>query len=315
MDGTLMVSRGCGDAHQLKDLSNTEDSRRINTEDSTQLVINPLLLASACLGSWRALIFLLDREDAQKPPVVMHTQAFIHLLMSDGAAKQPPENDIEEGVDQHGLPAVSAPLLEGVTVEGDTALHVVASHGDDRNYLNCASIIYERAKHLLFVLNVKGDTPLHCAARAGKSKMVSQLINLVIASEDAKHELLRKVNWREETALHDSIRIGDNHIVDLLMTADAQLANYPRESMSPLYLAILLDKYIIVSTLFDRSKGNLSYSGPNGQNALHAAIHRSKAKDIFDHPAIMVIYSPLEAYRLLHLILGSIDHQPTLSGI
>lgn len=272
MDGNLMVSRGSGDAQQL------EDARRTNT-DTTRVVINPLLLASACFGSWKALNFLLVREDAQKPPMVMQTQAFIHLLMGDddGSAHQAFENDVEEGDDQLALPdgGYAQLLLDGVMVEGDTVLHAVASHGDDRNYLECANIIYGRAKHLLFALNDKGDTPLHCAARVGNSKMVSQLINLV-TSEDERHQLLRKENGRKETALHDAVRIGNNHIVDLLMTADKQLANYPSGGISPLYLAILLEKYTIAMTLYETSEGNLSYSGPNGQNALHAAVRRSK---------------------------------------
>ncbi|KAK1614538.1 hypothetical protein QYE76_020055 [Lolium multiflorum] len=284
MDGNLM---GCGDAHELKDPLNTTDARNmlggcgdppavewINAD--TRVVINPLLLVSACFGSWKALNFLLDREDAQKPPMVMQTQEFFHLLTSDGTTNtQAFENDVEEGVDQLAFPAADAPLLNGVTVEGDTALHAVASHGDDTNYLKCANIIHDRAKHLLFVLNGNGDTPLHCAARAGKSKMVLRLISQV-TNEDARHELLRKENGRKETALHEAVRIGDNRIVDLLMTADLQLANYPSESISPLYLAILLEKYTIAMTLYETSKGNLSYSGPNGQNALHAAVHRSK---------------------------------------
>lgn len=87
------------------------------------------------------------------------------------------EDTVEEGIEQPVLPAAAPPpLLEGVTIVGDTALHVVASHGDDdEEFFKCADIIYRRAKDLLFARNNKGDMLLHCAVRAGKSRMVSHL--------------------------------------------------------------------------------------------------------------------------------------------
>ncbi|KAM3399674.1 hypothetical protein ACQJBY_004848 [Aegilops geniculata] len=187
-------------------------------------------------------------------------------------------DDIQEGIDQpaliedvivqHDLPG--AWLLKGVTAEGDTALHVVASHGDSTEFYKCARIINERDQGLLFAMNRKGDTPMHCAARAGKSQVLSCLIVLA-GSCDRLQELLRKENGLKETALHDAVRIGRKDIVGSLMEADPELANYPKEGNSPLYLAILVRRGAIAGTLYDMSNGNLSYSGPNGQNALHAA--------------------------------------------
>ena len=101
-------------------------------------------------------------------------------------------------------------------------------YGDGDNFLESARIIYWKAKHLLFVQNNKGDTPLHCAARAGKSNMVACLIDLAFAEgEDRMKELLRKQNKHKETALHDAVRVGNNDIVDLLMGEDSELASFP----------------------------------------------------------------------------------------
>ncbi|XP_037481299.1 protein ACCELERATED CELL DEATH 6-like [Triticum dicoccoides] len=264
--------------------------------------MNPLLLASVCFGSSAALEFLFRREDAQEPPMVMPTQEFLDLLvgytlgnsargrltvlapddvelgiyqpassgsLEDDIYQSASSGSLEGDIDQSALPA-AARLLQGVTAEGDTALHAVASHGDSTEFQKCARIINERDQGLLFAVNRKGDTPLHCAARAGNSQVLSCLIELV-ESCDRLHELLRKENVLKETALHDAVRIGRKDIVESLMEADPELANYPKEGTSPLYLAILLRWGGIAGTLYDMSNGNLSYSGPNGQNALHTA--------------------------------------------
>jgi hypothetical protein len=67
----------------------------------------------------------------------------------------------------------------------------------------------------------------------------------------------------------------------LLMEADPELASFPQDGTSPLYLAILLENKIIAKTLYEKSKGILSYSGPNGQNALHAAVLRGEGRYFF----------------------------------
>ena len=284
--------------------------------------MNPLLLASACLGSSAALKFLFGREDNQEPPMLMATQVFLDKLAghtpgsSKGRTLTVPQSldDLEAGADQPAaapgtaegsgaamragaapgtsadalqvvasddhdtedgivLPAADR-LLKGVTAMGDTALHVVATHGDSTQFLVCASIINTRDQDLLFVVNKNGDTPLHCAARAGKSQMLSHLIVLA-GTGDPMLQLLRKGNKQKETALHEAIRNGNKGMVKCLLEADPLLANYPEQETSPLYLAILEGKYAIAALLHGISKGNLSYDGPHGKTALHAATFQS----------------------------------------
>lgn len=114
--------------------------------------------------------------------------------------------------------------------------------------------------------------------------MVARLIALASGEDDGSgggggerlKEVVRKENKKKETALHDAVRHGSKHTVDLLMEADSELALFPKQGPSPLYLAVLLERLDIAKSLYVMSGGNLSYSGPNGQNALHAAVLRGQ---------------------------------------
>jgi ankyrin repeat protein len=267
------------------------------------------------VGSWGALNVLLEREDAGNPPMVLPTQEFLELLETGSSSQgRAAARDVEEGVDQQPAAALAAgALLKGVTPDGDTALHAVArSLKGGQHFLKYAGIIHDRDRSLLFEKNHRGDTPLHCAARAGNIEMVSHLLDLAgRESADRKLELLRMENGRHETALHEAIRsaggtalgpkdrvalfgadgapteervrafvdqqeASSTGIVKLLLGADPELATHTADGISPLYLAILLDKSSIAPTLYSMSSGNLSYSGADGQNALHVALLRHR---------------------------------------
>ncbi|KAF2915691.1 hypothetical protein DAI22_09g058200 [Oryza sativa Japonica Group] len=309
MDAKLMVATAHGDCQQLKDVVNKEDAAMMvlvmassngtpasAAAASPPVAMHPLLHASASSGDWKGVNFLLNREEAYADSSVQPSKKFLKSLeacipgnCTNGRLPTPPQasNDIEEGAN---MPLLLSPesLLEGVTIEGDTALHVVATHGDGHNYLKCVDTICAKGKHLLFKPNNKDDTPLHCAARAGNHEMVNKLIGLAIGpigdsisiSEDNVHrgvEYLRMENDSNETALHAAIRIGHSPIVTELLTYDSELALFPQEGTSPLYLAILLKQFDIARTLYQMSRQNiLSYSGPSGQNALHVAVLRSR---------------------------------------
>ncbi|KAL5200903.1 hypothetical protein ABZP36_035257 [Zizania latifolia] len=312
LDAKLMVATTHGDCQKLKEvLNDKQDSvamvvvmalghgNNAVPVASTDQVINPMLLASACSCSPMGLHLLLNGEaaltagDEQLLPSMIETQRFLDLLAaytysnSESMATQhvPVDLDDPEALHNH-LPAPSPEaLLQGLTVDGDTALHALATHGDDDNdgndFLQCAQIICSKARHLLFKQNKKGDTPLHCAARAGKSRIVSRLIDLARGNNKDNSsmnrvikKLLETENELKETALHEAVRIGDNGMVELLMEEDPELASFPEEGTSPLFLAIMLGEDTIVETLYRKSDKKLSYSGQNGQNALHAAVLR-----------------------------------------
>uniref|UniRef100_A0ACD5XH31 Uncharacterized protein n=1 Tax=Avena sativa TaxID=4498 RepID=A0ACD5XH31_AVESA len=209
------------------------------------------LLASACSGSFQSLESLLHGEI---PSSVDDEESFL-----------------------------KDSLLGGVTVGGDTVLHAVATYGDSEDFLSKARLIHGKASSLLSAKNDNGDTPLHCATRAGNFQMLSLLVQLAHQGQDISatraKALLETENKRKWTVLHEAVRVGENRVVKFLMEKDPTLAGVPRDGgTSPLYLAVLMGNEIIAETLHQESRGGvLSYSGPNGQNALLAAVLRGKA--------------------------------------
>ncbi|KAL6614144.1 hypothetical protein ACP70R_036414 [Stipagrostis hirtigluma subsp. patula] len=172
--------------------------------------------------------------------------------------------------------------LEVITDVEDSALHVVAAAGDTEGYLDSARAVHGKARHLLAARNSNGDTPLHCAARAGNTKMVALLIELVERDEhggghDKVSAFLRMQNMRGETALHEAVRFGNVELVRELMKKDKGLASVrAKDGTSPLYLATSLGNQEVAIVLHHDADNELSYSGPNGQNALHAAVLHDK---------------------------------------
>ncbi|CAN6381399.1 unnamed protein product [Urochloa humidicola] len=204
-----------------------------------------LLIMAAKRGDWRGLEDLLSNDALQVP---------------------------EKALDIY-------PLVTNRQCRSDSVLHYVASGGDGDEFLMSATVICGKAKHLLGARNATGDTPLHCAARAGSTKMVSHLFDLARRGNNSASNLqvaLRTENKQRETALHEAVRRANEEMVRVLMSADAELARFPcSNGASPLYLAILLGYDDIAELLFEKDNEQ-SYLGPDGQNVLHVAVLRSE---------------------------------------
>jgi hypothetical protein len=289
----MMVATDRGDCQRLKELVNKEDAttmvvvmsrKEAPAKKHTPASMHPLLAEAACTGNWEEINFLLEGEDLQEghsSKSKTRSQKFLDKLAAYTSG--PAATDVEEGIN-----AVS--LLKGVNVEGDTALHLVAANGEGNNSVECADLIHGKDKGLLSRQNYKGDTPLHCAARAGKSQMFSHLIVLATGDNIVK-DLVRQENNSNETVLHVAIRNGAHELVDDLLKVDPNLACFPQQGTSPLYLAILLEHETIAQTLYEKSENNvLSYSGPNGQNALHAAVLRGPGTYLLEAYIYLFIY-------------------------
>ncbi|KQK02085.1 death-associated protein kinase dapk-1 isoform X1 [Brachypodium distachyon] len=280
MEAKMIVATGHGHCQQLKDMLLSKEDASIMavvmaSSNQASKPPNPpspamdyRLLAAACSGSFLDLESLLTGEDCR--------QASCNGTIRSSAL--PRASDDEEAF-------LRESLLDGVTSNGDTLLHVVATNGDSEDFLNKAGLIHRKALNLLFVQNNEGDTPLHCAARAANSQMVFLLVDLAKGQDNNDNRsvkaLLEKENKIKETALHEAIRGGNNDIVKMLMEEHPRLARLPKDDgTSPLYLAILLENKTIAKTLYQMSDKILSYSGPNGQNALHAAVFGVGGKDL-----------------------------------
>ncbi|CAD6338125.1 unnamed protein product [Miscanthus lutarioriparius] len=270
LDAQLLMAARRGDSKQLKDLLPL-----IKDDDEQQS-------SSVAAGAQDVVV----EVDPRPPP-----HDAVAPLPSSGSSSPPP------------VPVVLDE--DGVTMEGDSLLHVVAACGDTQEYLDCAKILVRNKKRkggadaarlALEARNRKGDTPLHCAAGAGIASMISCLVDLIAndttddeAGAPVKKAFLRMQNECGETALHQAIRAAaDNKLkvacIDQLMDVDSELACIPfphqeeDAGASPLYLAISLGEVEIARHLYSKTKGGkLSYSGPHGRNVLHAAVHRGQA--------------------------------------
>jgi len=175
--------------------------------------------------------------------------------------------------------------LLGVTSNGNTALHLVASRG----HAELAAFVCESAPSLVAARNKGLDTPLHCAAKAGSRGVAACLlskIRIVAAAggadvATAAAAALRARNRLVATALHEAVRLGRAGVVDLLMAEAPELASVATDDgVSPLYLAAETPSEQMVRLLLrpapDGTPSPASFAGRHGRTALHAAATFSK---------------------------------------
>uniref|UniRef100_A0A0E0ELE8 PGG domain-containing protein n=1 Tax=Oryza meridionalis TaxID=40149 RepID=A0A0E0ELE8_9ORYZ len=246
------------------------------------VIMDPQLLMAARSGACKALENLLvNHEEA-----AAESHLVIRMPEEGASNTSSTSSDLAQQGQPANRPAAASPLLEGLTLDldQDSALHVVATSGDGEQYVQCAEMIHGRARHLLGATNNRGDTPLHCAARAGHHAMVCRLISLAAHEGGAANgRILSTRNKLGETALHGAIRGGNRMVVERLVSEDPELARIPEDrgiGASPLYLAVSLGRLEIARDLLDRSPTTLSYSGPEGQNVLHISVYRGEALSI-----------------------------------
>ncbi|XP_066372014.1 protein ACCELERATED CELL DEATH 6-like [Miscanthus floridulus] len=260
-----------------------------------------------------------DGVTTEKGSLLVHSEIVEQVVVEPPAP--PPHDDVAPPARQPpaAAPAGSFPAAvpvldeDGVTMEGDSLLHVVAACGDTQEFLDCVDVIVRNkekksgagGKHrALEAPNNKGDTPLHCAARAGNVNMMSCLVDLLIEAtaddEAAVKKFLRRKNRCGETALHQAVRAASKAAIDKLLSVDPELAyssSRAREedagagaACSPFFLAVSLwgehDEMDIARHLFVKTRrsirSELSYycSGPDGRNVLHAAVSRASVKTV-----------------------------------
>mgnify|MGYP003702909145 CR=1 FL=1 len=238
--------------------------------------MDPQLLMAVRSGACKALENLLvNHEEA-----AAESHLVIRMPEEGASNTSSTSSDLAQQGQPANRPAAASPLLEGLTLDSDqdSALHVVATSSDGEQYVQCAEMIHGRARHLLGATNNRGDTPLHCAARAGHHAMVCRLISLAAHEGGAANgRILSTRNKLGETALHGAIRGGIMMVGESLVSEDPERARSGAGiGASPLYLAVSLGRLEIARDLLDRSPTTLSYSGPEGQNVLHISVYRGE---------------------------------------
>ncbi|KAH9681338.1 ANK REP REGION domain-containing protein [Citrus sinensis] len=158
--------------------------------------------------------------------------------------------------------------------------------------------ILEICPALLIQVNAKGDTPLHVAAKFRHSDIVRVLIDRANLAqhgdeepesgvEDAR-QMIRMVNNKKNTALHDAMFPGNMEVVKILTKEDP---DYPYSAndygKTPLYIAAESESSDMVLTLLENCT-SLSHEGPNGKTALHAAAMHFDLKG--DHHAMRQLF-------------------------
>ncbi|XP_073004744.1 uncharacterized protein [Typha latifolia] len=164
--------------------------------------------------------------------------------------------------------------LRGVTIGGNTSLHIVASNGD----LELVQLICSRKSSLLVACNQMLETPLHCAARAGHDQIVRHMISSAGGVGGVGVEtMLRARKKGGRTALHEAVQNRHLNVARELLSHDRGLAYMlDDDDVSPLYMAVLSGSLALVQEFKQHHLPPVGdspfYAGPNGQTALHAAV-------------------------------------------
>ncbi|XP_034685259.1 ankyrin repeat-containing protein At5g02620-like [Vitis riparia] len=169
-------------------------------------------------------------------------------------------------------------LLVQLTPKHNTILHIAAQFDE----LECVNFILglPSSSSLLHRPNLKGDIPLHLAAREGHLHVVKALLDAAKApptdietGPGADKSMLRITNKEKDTALHEAVRYEKYHVVEFLIEKDPEYTYRANVSGgTPLYMAAERGFTGIVRIILDKTRTSPAYSGFMGRTALHAAV-------------------------------------------
>ncbi|KAM7486914.1 hypothetical protein LguiA_002923 [Lonicera macranthoides] len=155
------------------------------------------------------------------------------------------------------------------TPNRNTVLHIAAQFGQTE----CINWILSNCSSLLCRENIRGETPLHIAAKGGHSGIVGALIQeCKRVPNGTPNGMLRMINKDGDTALHEATRNGNVEIVKMLIEEDPEFPHPPNKAEeTPLYLAVERQHEKCVSEILSTCESPCP-SGPGGRTALHAAV-------------------------------------------
>ncbi|KAL6327214.1 hypothetical protein AAG906_015253 [Vitis piasezkii] len=160
----------------------------------------------------------------------------------------------------------------------NSVLHIAAQFGQ----LRCVKWMLEFpwCSSLLHRQNLKGDTPLHLAAREGHLLVLralmdaAKLLPLDIESGiGAEKAMLRLTNKGGDTALHEAVRYNNSEVVKFLIMEDPEFAYSENiDGGTPLYMAAERGFGKLVEIIIDNTRTSPGYTGFTGRTVLHAAV-------------------------------------------
>ena len=133
---------------------------------------------------------------------------------------------------------------------------------------------------LLWLANVKGETPLHIAARYGHAAIVKVLIERAKSPQQdiesgvnkTVKEMLETTNNEKDTALHEAVRNKHLEVVKLLIQEGPDFSySQNKAGETPLYIAVERNFKDVAFHILDKCKSP-AHDGPLGRTTLHAAV-------------------------------------------
>ncbi|XP_034685111.1 ankyrin repeat-containing protein NPR4-like isoform X2 [Vitis riparia] len=167
-------------------------------------------------------------------------------------------------------------MLDKLTPKRNTILHIAVQFGQ----LHCVNWIlqFRSLSSLLLQPNLKGDTPLHLAAREGHWVVTQVLIKAAKELPSGRgiggdKMMLRMTNNENDTALHEAVRYNHPAVVKLLILEDPYFIYGANSSGgTPLYMAAERGFHELVQIIIDNTRNLPAHSGLTGRTALHAAV-------------------------------------------
>ena len=152
----------------------------------------------------------------------------------------------------------------------NSVLHIAAQFGQFR----CVKWIlgFPWCSSLLHRQNLKGDTPVHLAAREGHLLVLRALMD-VESGIGAEKAMLRLTNKGGDIALHEAVRYNHSKVVKFLIMEDPEFAYGENiDGGTPLYMAAERGFGKLVEIIIDNTRTSPGHTGFTGRTVLHAAV-------------------------------------------
>ncbi|KAJ9159281.1 hypothetical protein P3X46_024797 [Hevea brasiliensis] len=201
------------------------------------------------------------------------------------------------------------------TPNKNTVLHVyiTAVQNETEESIEFVKLVISKCPSLLAEPNIRGETPLHIAARFGHNNIVEFLIHSIKKAQyedlergaevSTSDKMLKKTSTDEDSALHEAVRNNHPQVVEILIRENPEFANITNAAgESPLYLAAVRESNSTASKILEICLSP-AYTGPKARTALHEAVISGDAdltRKILDKNSSLTRDQDKEGWTPLH---------------